>query len=216
VPDSAPLLFVSSNPNKWIEAARILGIPLQQVPMDLVEIQAPAIEDITRHKLEQARVKGYDRLIVEDVSLGFDELGGFPGPYIRWLMEAAGGDGLVAVAAALPSRSALACCCVAYWDGEAEHVFRGETAGQVVATPRGPQKFGWDSWFQPEGSSKTFGEMSPDEKDLISHRGRPTVSWQRTSGGECPRRGTTLTILCDTRTQPTAGPFRISHQGARP
>ena len=167
-----PLILVSSNPNKGIEAGRILGIPLQQVPMELIEIQAPSIEAIARYKLEQARSSGYRRLIVEDVSLGFDELGGFPGPYVRWLMEAAGGDGLTAIAAALPNRSAQAHCCIAYWDGEAEHFFHGATAGQVAATPRGAQRFGWDSWFQPEGSSKTFGEMSPDEKDLISHRGR--------------------------------------------
>jgi len=140
--------------------------------MELIEIQAPSLEAITRSKLDQARAKGYRRLIVEDVSLGLDELGGFPGPYIRWLMEAAGGAGLAAIAAALPNRSSHARCCIAYWDGETEHFFHGETAGEVVATPRGPQKFGWDSWFQPEGSSRTFGEMAADEKDRISHRGR--------------------------------------------
>jgi non-canonical purine NTP pyrophosphatase (RdgB/HAM1 family) len=182
VPDS-PLILVSSNPNKGIEAGRILGIPLQQVPMELVEIQAPGIEDITRYKLEQARVKGYGRLLVEDVSLGLDELGDFPGPYIRWLIEAAGGDGLATIAGALRNRAAHAQCCVAYWDGETARFFHGETAGQVVPTPRGEHKFGWDAWFQPEGSSRTFGEMTAEEKDRTSHRGkayRQLAAWLRT------------------------------------
>ena len=81
------LILISSNPKKGIEAERILGIPLLRVSLMLPEIQAPTVEEITRHKLEVARTKGYQRLIVEDVSLGFDQLGNFPGPYVKWLLE---------------------------------------------------------------------------------------------------------------------------------
>lgn len=166
------LIFVSSNPNKAIEAERILGMPLLRVSLSLLEIQADSVEDIARFKLEQARSKGYGRLVVEDVSLGFDELGNFPGPYVRWLLEAAGGKGLGAIAYALLNRSAKAQCCVAYWDGEMPHIFLGELAGEVLVEPRGESKFGWDAWFQPSGSAKTFAQMSADEKDAISHRGK--------------------------------------------
>ena len=48
----------------------------------------------------------------------------------------------------------------------------GETRGEVLVQPRGAQKFGWDAWFQPTGSTKTFAEMTPDEKDAVSHRGK--------------------------------------------
>jgi non-canonical purine NTP pyrophosphatase (RdgB/HAM1 family) len=166
------LILVSTNPNKGIEAERILGIPLLRVALALPEIQARSVEDVTRYKLEVARTKGYRRLIVEDVSLGFDELGNFPGPYVRWLLEAAGGKGLAAIAYALNNRSARAQCCVAYWDGAKGTVFCGETAGEVLVKPRGDQHFGWDAWFQPAGSSKTFAEMTADEKDAVSHRGK--------------------------------------------
>jgi non-canonical purine NTP pyrophosphatase (RdgB/HAM1 family) len=165
------LILVSSNPNKGIEAERILGVPLLRVSIVLPEIQAASVEDITRYKLEVAKTKGYGRLIVEDVSLGFDELGNFPGPYVRWLLEAAGGKGLAAIAYALNNRAAKAQCCVAYWDGEQGHVFLGECAGDVLVEPRGAQNFGWDAWFQPRGTKKTFAEMSPEEKDRLSHRG---------------------------------------------
>lgn len=166
------LILVSSNPNKGIEAERILGVPLLRVSIALPEIQAATVEDISRHKLETARTKGYNRLIVEDVSLGFDELGNFPGPYVRWLLEAAGGKGLAAIAYALTNRAAKAQCCVAYWDGRMGHVFMGECAGEVLVEPRGERRFGWDAWFLPAGSDKTFAEMSDQEKDAISHRGR--------------------------------------------
>ena len=116
--DREKLILVSSNPNKAIEAERILGMPLLRVAIGLPEIQAADVEDVTRYKLEVARTKGYGRLVVEDVSLGFDELGNFPGPFVRWLLEAPGGTGLAVIAYALRNRSAKAQCCVAYWDGQ--------------------------------------------------------------------------------------------------
>jgi non-canonical purine NTP pyrophosphatase (RdgB/HAM1 family) len=179
------LILVSSNPNKGIEAERILGVPLLRVSIVLPEIQAASVEDITRYKLEVAKTKGYGRLIVEDVSLGFDELGNFPGPYVRWLLEAAGGKGLAAIAYALNNRAARAQCCVAYWNGTDGKLFTGECRGEVLVEPRGAMHFGWDAWFQPRGSKKTFAEMTDDEKDAVSHRGnayRQLGEYLRASG----------------------------------
>ncbi len=172
MPDSEKLILVTSNPNKGIEAERILGVPILRVAIELLEIQAATVEEVTRFKLEQARSRGYGRLIVEDVSLGFDELGNFPGPFVRWLLEAAGGKGLGAIAYALLNRTARAQCCVGYWDGQTPHFFHGETVGQVLVEPRGGGHFGWDAWFQPDGSAKTFAEMTAEEKDAASHRGK--------------------------------------------
>jgi non-canonical purine NTP pyrophosphatase (RdgB/HAM1 family) len=166
------LILVSSNPNKGIEAERILGQPILRVSLNLPEIQAATVEEITRYKLETAKSKGYKRLIVEDVSLGFDELGNFPGPYVRWLLEAAGGKGLAAIAYALNNRAAKAQCCIGYWDGSQVRIFLGETQGEILVKPRGERTFGWDAWFQPEGSEKTFAELTAEEKDAVSHRGR--------------------------------------------
>jgi len=171
VSDRDKLILVSSNPNKAIEAERILGMPLLRVSIALPEIQAADVEDITRYKLEVARTKGYERLIVEDVSLGFDELGNFPGPYVKWLLEAAGGKGLAAIAYALNNRAARAECCIAYWNGSKREIFRGVAIGEILVEPRGERHFGWDAWFQPRGSKKTFAEMTAEEKDEVSHRG---------------------------------------------
>jgi non-canonical purine NTP pyrophosphatase (RdgB/HAM1 family) len=173
------LILVSSNPNKAIEAERILGFPLLRVALSLPEIQAATIEEITRYKLETAKMRGYKRLIVEDVSLGFTQLGNFPGPYVKWLLESGGGKALGALAFALNDRSAVARCCVGYWDGESVHLFTGESEGQILVAPRGQKSFGWDAWYQPRESELTFAEMPPDEKDAISHRGRAYAALRR-------------------------------------
>ena len=88
------------------------------------------------------------------------------------MLQAAGGKGLGAIAYALLNRAARAQCFVAYWDGKQPHMFFGETTGEILVEPRGEQRFGWDAWFQPQGSAKTFAEMSPEEKDAVSHRGK--------------------------------------------
>jgi non-canonical purine NTP pyrophosphatase (RdgB/HAM1 family) len=49
------------------------------------------------------------------------------------------------------------------------HFFEGKVKGTVVS-PRGANGFGWDVIFVPEGYDKTFGEMSFEEKNRISHR----------------------------------------------
>ncbi len=64
MPDREKLILVSSNPNKGIEAERILGVPVLRVAIELLEIQAATVEEVTRFKLEQARSRGYGRLIV--------------------------------------------------------------------------------------------------------------------------------------------------------
>src|SRR5260370_39755349 len=104
-------------------------MPLLRVSIALPEIQAAGVEEITRNKLDVARTKGYSRLIVEDVSLGFDELGNFPGPYVRWLLEAAGGKGLAAIAYALNNRATKAECGVGYWNRTTVEIFGVVGAG---------------------------------------------------------------------------------------
>lgn len=53
--------------------------------------------------------------------------------------------------------------------------FDGEIKGRILHEKKGAGGFGYDSIFVPENSEKTFAEMSPDEKNKISHRGRATI-----------------------------------------
>lgn len=172
-----PLLhFVTSNRHKAEEVEHLLGSFVRRVDLDLQEIQALTTREIAIAKLEAARPHAPHPLAVEDVSLSLEELGGFPGPYIKWLIASAGGDGLTAVARGLRSNLATARCVVAVWDGRAVRLAEGSVAGKILAEPRGSRKFGWDAWFLPDGSSRTYGEMSRDEKRDISHR---AIAWRR-------------------------------------
>lgn len=72
----------------------------------------------------------------------------------------------------------VAALCLAWPDGHTETV-RGEIHGTLVWPPRGSAGFGYDPMFLPEGETRTFGEMSAEEKhglkpgkDGLSHRAR--------------------------------------------
>lgn len=70
-------------------------------------------------------------------------------------------------------RTAWFVCAIAYVcpDGT-EHVLRATMAGTLVKKPRGDNGFGYDPIFVARGETRTNAELSPDEKDAISHRGK--------------------------------------------
>ena len=72
------------------------------------------------------------------------------------------------------NRSARFICELAYFDPILQELqnFRGSVEGQVSREERGEKGFGYDPIFIPEGLDQTFAEISPQEKDKLSHRGR--------------------------------------------
>ena len=57
------------------------------------------------------------------------------------------------------------------YQGE-EHLFEGVVRGNIITEHKGTHGFGYDPIFVPEGYDTTFAEMSAEEKNSISHRGR--------------------------------------------
>ncbi|MDI1241474.1 MAG: RdgB/HAM1 family non-canonical purine NTP pyrophosphatase [bacterium] len=55
----------------------------------------------------------------------------------------------------------------------------GVCRGSITGSPRGSNGFGYDPIFQPDGFNRTFGEMSDDEKRLLSHRGKASFEFIR-------------------------------------
>ena len=88
------------------------------------------------------------------------------------MLDAVGAEGIARAALALGNGDATAVSRIAWTDGMRTVIGRGETAGSLVSPGRGGNGFGFDPVFLPEGSSRTFGELSGDEKDSFSHRGK--------------------------------------------
>ncbi|XP_050373090.1 inosine triphosphate pyrophosphatase [Argentina anserina] len=169
-----PVTFVTGNAKKLEEVRAILGnsIPFNSLKLDLPELQGEP-EDISKEKARLAAIQVNGPVLVEDTCLCFNALKGLPGPYIKWFLQKIGHEGLNNMLMAYEDKSAYALCAFSFAIGpDAEPIaFLGKTPGKIVPA-RGPNDFGWDPIFQPEGYEQTYAEMSKEEKNKISHRYR--------------------------------------------
>ena len=67
-------------------------------------------------------------------------------------------------------RARFVCAISIAINGEVIETFEGEVKGNITLAPRGECGFGYDPVFQPDGYDQTFGELSPEIKNKISHR----------------------------------------------
>jgi non-canonical purine NTP pyrophosphatase (RdgB/HAM1 family) len=163
-------MLVTSNKGKLAEWQRLFPatIKLEAADINLDEIQSLDIETIAIDKAKRAYDIIGKPVLVEDVGIHVIGLGGLPGPLIKFFELAMGNDAIYQLSKGKDT-TATAVSIAAYYDGARTITGRGDIVGAVVA-PRGTNGFGFDHVFQPDGQTKTFAEMTPAEKDRISHR----------------------------------------------
>lgn len=161
------LYFVTGNKNKFAEAQAIMP-QLQQITLDLEEIQSDDIKKIVAHKLAQVQTFP---CIVEDTSIYIDALNGLPGPFIKWFLQALQPEGIAELVHKYDNHTATAKTVIGLAEKEGTIMFfEGQTKGTIVS-PKG-NYFGWSSIFQPEGHSKTYAELSMQERTQVNQRGK--------------------------------------------
>jgi len=165
-----PKHFATGNKNKLQEVNNILESPLEQIEIDLDEIQATEVEDVVKKKAEEAFKQTGKPVLVEDTGLYFEALNGFPGALIKWLLDSIGNEGIVNLLSTKENRKAYAKTVFGYFNGKETHLFVGKLEGVIPTKIQGDNGFGWDPLFIPEGSDKSFAEMSSGEKNKISMR----------------------------------------------
>lgn len=191
VPADARVILASHNAKKLVELQRVLaeavpGLRPEQV-ISAAEIALPDVvedavtfEDNALLKARSAAQATGLLAIADDSGLAVDVLGGSPGIFsARWSGrhgdDEANNDLLLAQLADVPDqhRTARFVCAAALVapDGT-ETVERGEMVGTLLRERRGSGGFGYDPLFLPEGSERASAELSAEEKDAISHRGR--------------------------------------------
>ncbi|NDC36557.1 MAG: non-canonical purine NTP pyrophosphatase [Proteobacteria bacterium] len=165
------LSFATSNLGKFKEAEHVLP-GLRLLSIELPELQELDTQKITSAKLQHVLAQGLTEVIVEDVALHFEGLNGLPGPLVKWFLKSLRAQGLYDMAARTGNLRVEVVAVVGYLDSHGKiFFFEGRVKGTLVP-PRGGDGFGWDPIFVPEGSPKSFAEMSNAEKSTVSHRGR--------------------------------------------
>lgn len=184
------LLLATHNAHKTQEIRDLMaseGLPYEVVSLhdlgDDREIEETG-ETLQDNSLLKAR-EGYRRhgisTFADDTGLEVAALGGRPGVYtaryagpacvpadnIRKLLQEMTG--------VTDRRAVFKTVISLILDGR-EYLFTGEAEGEITTEVHGEGGFGYDPVFRPLGSDRTFAEMSEEEKNKISHRGRATAA----------------------------------------
>lgn len=169
--------FATGNQGKIKEAREILKIEVLPVKIEnLEEIQTLDPLDCVQKKAFSAYNIVKKSILIDDTSLFFSSLNGLPGVFIDYFMDAIGNDGLLRLLANEKDRTAVAQTSLCYFDGKKSLVVFGKVRGKISEEERGVNGFGWDTIFIPDGSRKTFAEMTSQEKNKISMR---TLAFER-------------------------------------
>jgi XTP/dITP diphosphohydrolase len=180
------MILATRNRHKVREMAELLpGVDLKPLP-DEVESPPETGDSFEANALIKAR-SAYaatgEVTIADDSGIEAADLGGAPGIYsARYAGEGASDEAnleklLREVDAAGSDRRAAYVCAIALIDeGGHEYMFEARCEGTLLREGRGTGGFGYDPAFVPDetgpGDQRTFSELSPIEKNVISHRGK--------------------------------------------
>lgn len=186
------LLVASRNPKKLAELRRVLdtagvsGLTLLTLDDVLSFDEAPetgaTFEENALAKARDAFAATGLPALADDSGLAVDALNGMPGVLsARWSGrhgdDAANTALLLGQLGDVPAErrgaAFVSACALVFGPADSDRaVVRGEWPGSIVRAPRGQGGFGYDPVFLPAGSTRTAAELSPEDKDSVSHRGR--------------------------------------------
>ena len=180
------MIFATGNRHKLRELRELLpGVELSSLPegVELPPEDGDSFAAIALAKARAARAATGEAVVADDSGIEAAGLGGRPGIHsARFAGEGASDEENLAkllhdVAAAGEERRAAYVCALALIEEDgAERVFEARCEGRLVDAPRGEGGFGYDPAFVPDDTGpegrRTMSELSREEKNEISHRGR--------------------------------------------
>ena len=191
LPADARLILATHNPHKVRELAEILSpliagfSPEMIVGADGLGIEEPVEDGVsfTENALIKARLVAQRTglpAVADDSGLCVDVMGGAPGIFsARWCGhhgdDQANLDLLLSQLADVPAENrgaSFVCAAVLVSPAGLERHCLGKMSGKLLSAPRGEGGFGYDPIFLAEGQQRSNAELSPSEKNALSHRGK--------------------------------------------
>ena len=179
------IYFITGNNHKFKEITKLfqkekLDYDLRQKTAATIEIQAHSIKDVALFKLNSIKTNFHNSYFVEDAGFFIDvPLKGFPGVYSKFVLNTIGNNGILKLINDYRNTAAHFEAVIALYFQPSDKIFtfEGSVEGKVSEEIRGTSGFGYDPIFIPnELPNNTFGELSTEEKNSISHRAK---AWQK-------------------------------------
>jgi XTP/dITP diphosphohydrolase len=179
------VVLATRNQGKIVELRRILDgvdvVGLEEYP-DAPDVPETELTFAGNALLKARAIAAHTGLpaVADDSGLCVDALNGMPGVFsARW--SGRHGDdeanldlllGQLADVAPEHRSARFVCVAAVAWPSGEERTVEGHLIGHVIGERRGSNGFGYDPIFVPGDDSRTTAELSPEEKDAISHRGK--------------------------------------------
>ena len=181
------ILIATHNAGKLEEMEQLFA-PFGVQVVGAAQMGLPEPEETETTFVGNARIKAHAAVqatglpaLADDSGIQVDGLDGAPGVYTAdWAETPNGRDFIMAMErtrreliernAPQPWTARFCSTLVLAWPDGHDEVFAGTAEGTLVWPMRGKQGHGYDPMFQPIGETRTFAEMSFDEKNAISHR----------------------------------------------
>lgn len=182
------LVFATNNQHKIQEIATLVGQQFQIVSLSDIQCfdEIPETgETLEENALQKARYiytkYGYDSF-ADDTGLEIDALNGAPGVYTARFagLQCSPADNIrktLEVMQGIEQRNAVFRTVIACILHGKEYLFEGNVHGFIAQDIMGNGGFGYDPIFIPSGYTISFAQMSLDQKNEISHRGRATTKF---------------------------------------
>lgn len=176
------LVFATNNPNKLKEVQEMLPNTIELLSLsdincyDEIDETEMSLEGNATLKADYITQKyGYD-CFADDTGLEVESLNGKPGVYsARFAGEPCNSENnmqkLLTDLKNKSNRNAQFRTAVSLNINDANFLFEGICKGAILEKKQGEKGFGYDPIFKPENHTNSFAEMSPEEKNIISHRG---------------------------------------------
>ncbi|MHA1882283.1 MAG: RdgB/HAM1 family non-canonical purine NTP pyrophosphatase [Candidatus Thorarchaeota archaeon] len=167
------VVLVTQNKHKLKELTPLFKefqVTFETASLEKYEIRADDVADVALEAAKRAHRELDKPVVVDDTGLYIESLAGFPKAYPAFVLETIGTGGILKLMEAALDRTARFVIAAGYADAEQSQTFLGEMHGTIAMAHAGTGGFGYDPIFIPEGYSKTYAELSFEEKIAISHR----------------------------------------------
>ena len=177
------IIFATNNAHKLSEVQAVLGDGFTLLtPRDCgVTEEIPEEQETLEGNASQKAHYLHDRTgldcFADDTGLEVEALGGAPGVHsARYATDghdfAANNRLLLKNLEGVENRRARFRTVISLILNGEEHLFEGRVEGRILDRETGHEGFGFDPLFVPDGCERSFAEMSAEEKNAVSHRGR--------------------------------------------
>lgn len=179
------LIFATNNQHKIEEVSQVIGSRFQVLTLEQaginIEIPEPyeTIKENASAKSRTIYTMTGQNCFSEDTGLEVEALNGEPGVHsARYAGESRSFDEnikkLLKNLKSQTNRQARFLTIISLLLNGKEFFFEGICNGQILYSPKGTGGFGYDPVFVPDGDTRSFGEMSLEEKTYFSHRRKAT------------------------------------------